>query len=289
MVSQDDLDESDFFKKYEIDQRNGFLGDGTFSVCRRCWHRETLIEYAVKIVSRKIDCTFETTLLRQCQGHPNIVKLIDVFEDKENTYIVMELLSGGELSSRIKPGAFTEPHINVIMRQLVSAVQYMHLHGIVHRDLKPENVVFADSSPDAPIKIVDFGFARTKNSLEQFQTPCFTLPYAAPEILSKQHYSKSCDMWSLGAIMYSLILGKPPYQNGVPDLVSRVKSGDIDFDNQEVRNSISSLGRQVLKSLLTVEPNDRLSATSLVNHPWLNNDYKTSICNHRSALSCNQR
>ncbi|XP_058805745.1 ribosomal protein S6 kinase alpha-5-like [Phymastichus coffea] len=268
----DSTDESPFFKQYDIHHRTSFLGDGSFSVCHRCYHRATRKEYAVKIVKRRVDCKSEIALLRYCQGHPNIVKLIEVFEDRKHTYIVMELLTGGELAARIKPRAFSEYQIKCIMRQLASAVQFIHLHGIVHRDLKPENIVFLNSRCDAPIKIVDFGFARTEHSLGQSQVPGFTLPYAAPEVLAKQHYSQSCDMWSLGAIMHTLIAGRLPYQNGSADLVCKIKSGDISFNEPYVRNTISALGREVLKGLLTLEPTDRLSAISLVNHPWLNTD-----------------
>ncbi|XP_015429232.1 PREDICTED: ribosomal protein S6 kinase alpha-5 [Dufourea novaeangliae] len=268
------FEESTFFQTYELDPREEALGDGSFSVCRKCRHRKTLQEFAVKIVSRRIDCGREASLLRTCQGHSNVVKLIEVHQDRAHTYLVMELLSGGELLRRPRP--FTEQQANRIMRQLASAVRFMHSRGVVHRDLKPENIVFVHSGADSPVKIVDFGFARIKRGCEPLHTPCFTLPYAAPEVVARQGYDQSCDLWSLGAILYSMLSGKPLFRTGSPDLVTRIRAGEIDFDGDSW-NHVSSLAKQVAKGLLTVDPNKRLTASGLANHPWLAESSSTSV------------
>ncbi|CAK9811268.1 Ribosomal protein S6 kinase alpha-5 [Anthophora plagiata] len=260
------FEESTFFQTYELDPREEALGDGSFSVCRKCRHRKTLQEFAVKIVSRRIDCGREASLLRTCQGHPNVVKLVEVHQDRAHTYLVMELLSGGELLRRPRP--FGEQQASRIMRQLASAVRFMHSRGVVHRDLKPENIVFANEGDDSPVKIVDFGFARIKRGCEPLHTPCFTLPYAAPEVVARQGYDQSCDLWSLGAILYSMLSGKPPFRTGSPDLATRIRAGEIDFDG-ESWSHVSSLAKQVAKGLLTVDPSKRLTASGLANHPWL--------------------
>lgn len=261
------FEESPFLQVYELDPREEALGDGSYSVCHKCRHKKTLEEYAVKIVSRRVDCTAEVNLLRTCQGHPNIVKLIEVHEDKTHMYLVMELLSGGELLRRPRP--FSEQQASKIMRQLASAVLFMHSKGVVHRDLKPENIVFANQSEDSPVKIVDFGFARIKRGCEPLHTPCFTLPYAAPEVIAEQGYDQSCDLWSLGAILYSILSGHPPFRTDSPDLATRIRAGEIDFDS-ESWSHVSDLTKQVIKGLLTVDPSKRLTASDLVNHPWLN-------------------
>ncbi|XP_076175932.1 ribosomal protein S6 kinase alpha-5 isoform X2 [Ptiloglossa arizonensis] len=260
------FEESTFFQTYELDPREEALGDGSFSVCRKCRHRKTLQEFAVKIVSRRIDCGREASLLRTCQGHQNVVKLIEVHHDRAHTYLVMELLSGGELLRRPRP--FTEQQASRIMRHLASAVRFMHSRGVVHRDLKPENIVFAHEGEDSSVKIVDFGFARIKRGCEPLHTPCFTLPYAAPEVVARQGYDQSCDLWSLGAILYSMLSGKPLFRTGSPDLATRIRAGDIDFDG-DAWSHVSVLAKQVAKGLLTVDPTKRLTATGLANHPWL--------------------
>ncbi|XP_048263999.1 ribosomal protein S6 kinase alpha-5 isoform X3 [Bombus terrestris] len=268
------LEESPFLQAYELNPLEEALGDGSYSVCHKCRHKKTLEEYAVKIVSRRLDCAGEVNLLRTCQGHPNIVELIDVHEDKTHMYLVMELLSGGELLSRPRP--FSEQQASKIMRQLASAVLFMHSKGVVHRDLKPENIVFADQSEDSPVKIVDFGFARIKRGCEPLHTPCFTLPYAAPEVIGNQGYDQSCDLWSLGAILYSLLSGNPPFGTNSPDLATRIRAGEIDFDS-ESWSHLSDLTKQVVKGLLTVDPSKRLTASDLVNHPWLNESSSSEV------------
>ncbi|XP_057323116.1 ribosomal protein S6 kinase alpha-5-like isoform X1 [Microplitis mediator] len=258
------FEESAFFQLYEIDPREEALGDGSFSVCRRCRNRETKQEYAVKIISRRINSVREVAILRACQGHPNIVKLIDVYQDRAHTYIVMELLSGGELLRSAR--TYTEEEARKIMKQLASAVHFIHSRGVVHRDLKPENLVYSQPGNNSLIKIVDFGFARLKRSCEPLHTPCYTYPYAAPEVLAHQAYDESCDMWSLGAVLYSLLSGKLAYKVGSPDLASRIKSGEIDF---KLWTNVNPVALSVIKGLLTPEPVDRLTANGLVNHAWL--------------------
>ena len=149
---------NEFFKNYQLVpgpdcttlNNFGWLGDGSFSVCCRCLHKQSGAEYAVKIVSRhrrrdSVNGTLydaslqEEQLLRACQGHLNIVALKEVFQDESHTFFVLELLRGGELLSRIrKRTRFTEAEARDVFRRLVSAVGYLHSKGIVHRDLKPE-------------------------------------------------------------------------------------------------------------------------------------------------------
>ncbi|KAK9294783.1 hypothetical protein QLX08_010720 [Tetragonisca angustula] len=284
------FEESTFFQTYELDPREDALGDGTFSVCRRCRHRKTSEQFAVKIVSRRLDCGREASLLKTCQGHPNVVKLVEVHQDRAHTYLVLELLSGGELLMRPRP--FSEQQASRIMRQLASAVRFMHSRGVVHRDLKPENIVFVDEGEDSPVKIVDFGFARVKRGCEPLHTPCFTLPYAAPEVVARQGYDQSCDLWSLGAILYAILSKKPPFRTGSPDLATRIRAGEIDFDG-ESWNHLSSLAKQVAKGLLTVDPNKRLTASDLANHPWLNEtnscDVVTATPDNSSMMSSSEK
>uniref|UniRef100_A0A4W5N0Z1 non-specific serine/threonine protein kinase n=1 Tax=Hucho hucho TaxID=62062 RepID=A0A4W5N0Z1_9TELE len=135
------LADSTFFQLYELCLQGAPLGEGSFSVCRKCRHHQSGHEYAVKIISRRMEVNTqrEIAALRQCEAHPNIVKLHEVYTDQFHTYLVMELLRGGELLERIKKKKlFGESEASQLLRSLVSAVGFMHEAGVVHRDLKPE-------------------------------------------------------------------------------------------------------------------------------------------------------
>ena len=270
---------SPFFQNYEINLHEEILGDGTFSVCRRCRHKQTGKEYAVKIVSRRMDSTREIHLLRLCQGHPNIVQLHDVFQDELHTYIVLELLRGGELLQRIrKKRHFTEPEASEICRKLVSALNFMHSRGAVHRALTPANLLYERESDNADIKIVDFGFACLKPENEGLTTPCFTLHYAAPEVLKRAmgtvgEYDESCDMWSLGVILYSMLSGKAPFssssrQDRAMAIMHRIRGGEFNLEGQPW-DSVSDQAKKLIQGLLTVDPKERLTMTALRSNEWI--------------------
>jgi ribosomal protein S6 kinase alpha-5 len=271
---------SPFFQNYVINLQESILGDGTFSICRKCRHKQTGKEFAVKIISRRIDCAQEVKLLRLCQGHPNIVKLHDVFHDELHTYIVLELLKGGELLQRIrkKKKGFTEPEASSIMRKLVSAVHFMHCRGVVHRDLKPENLLYQDGTDNADIKIVDFGFARIKPEKGGLTTPCFTLHYAAPEVLKRVVakegvYDESCDLWSLGVVLYTMLSGQVPFRGSSRDysaatIMERIRGGEFSMSG-DAWDGVSDQAKKIIKGLLTVDCSQRLTMQDLRSSEWL--------------------
>uniref|UniRef100_A0A672IAP1 Ribosomal protein S6 kinase n=1 Tax=Salarias fasciatus TaxID=181472 RepID=A0A672IAP1_SALFA len=245
--------ESQFFQHYELCLHGPPLGEGSFSVCRKCKHKQTGHEYAVKIVSRR-----EIAALRQCETHPNIVKLHDVYTDQYHTYLVMELLQGGELLERIKrKKLFGEAEASQLLQCLVSAVSFMHDAGVVHRDLKPENVLFTDESEDSVLKVIDFGFARLcPAGSAPLQTPCFTLQYAAPELFESAGYDKACDLWSLGVILYTMLSGQVPFQSEqggmtssyAADIMQKIKEGDFSLDG-EAWKGVSDDAKELVKGV----------------------------------------
>uniref|UniRef100_A0A3B4AZM4 Ribosomal protein S6 kinase n=1 Tax=Periophthalmus magnuspinnatus TaxID=409849 RepID=A0A3B4AZM4_9GOBI len=274
------LRESPFFLNYELCLLGPPLGEGSFSVCRKCRHKQTGNEYAVKIVSRRMEANSqrEIAALRQCESHPNIVKLHEVYTDQFHTYLVMELLKGGELLERIKrKKLFGEAEASQLLQSLVSAVSFMHEAGVVHRDLKPENILFADEAEDSVLKVIDFGFARLcPAGSAPLQTPCFTLQYAAPELFESAGYDKACDLWSLGVILYTMLSGQVPFQSSqrgmtsshAADIMHKIKEGDFSLEG-EAWKGVSEDAKELVKGLLTVDPERRLKLSDLKENSWL--------------------
>jgi ribosomal protein S6 kinase alpha-5 len=247
----------------------------------RCKSKKTGKLYAVKIMNPLHDASQEIAALEKCQGHDNIVEVVENLEDNRYKYIVFELLGGGELFQRIRHcNHFMEPLARFHFRQLVNAVEFMHHQNVVHRDLKPENIMFVDHNENSLLKIVDFGFARRRTSEET--PPYFTLDYAAPESLSKGTTKESRDMWSLGAILYTMLCGNTPFMPKNIDkqrdeknyrfkLTENIKQGAFNRDCPHWEN-LSVNAKDLIASLLRVNESDRLTLEEVLEHPWMELD-----------------
>nr|XP_027193649.1 calcium-dependent protein kinase 1-like [Dermatophagoides pteronyssinus] len=148
--------------------------------------------------------------------HPNILRIHDIYEDLNNIYLILDYCSGGELYQRLnnvqKRGmVFSETRVRLLMRQILSALAYMHANNILHKDLKPENIMFVDSSIRDHLVIIDFGLSEI---FEKSQTISHhaggTVLYMAPEVFSRKLSFKS-DVWSAGCIMFLLLTGYLPF------------------------------------------------------------------------------
>ena len=184
-------------------------------------HKKSGKNVAVKIVNKTNMTTqdvelikSEIEILKLCQ-HPNIIRLLDYFENSENIFIIMELLQGGDLFSYLEARSFkiSEARASSILHSLATAVYYLHSYGIAHRDLKPENILMVDKSENSDVKIVDFGLSKMVGPNEKCTEPFGTLSYVSPEILLQQPYDKSVDIWSLGVIAYLLLSGTLPFDD----------------------------------------------------------------------------
>ena len=148
--------------------------------------------------------------------HPSICRVIDIFEDHKKFYFVQEYLSGGGLfDSLITNVGFTENASATIIRQILSAVSYLHSKKIAHRDIKPENILF-ESNDALNVKLLDFGNSRQMGENDAMHGVYGTAFYVAPEV-NKGDYDEKCDVWSIGVILYMLLSGNPPF-NGNSDI-----------------------------------------------------------------------
>jgi len=259
--------------EYELKEE---IGKGTYSICKRCLHKATKLEYAVKIIDKsKLDCEEEVSILLRYGQHPNIISLRDMFEDEQHKYLVFELMKGGELFDKItRQKLFSEREARAVMDKLVSVVKYLHQNGVVHRDLKPSNVLFADDSGNPEtIRICDFGFAkqlRADNGM--LMTPCYTANYVAPEVLKKQGYDAACDVWSLGVILYTMLAGQTPFATGPEDtpdeILGRIGEGKYNINTGNWM-TVSQHAKDLVTDMLELDPARRITASQIMCHPWL--------------------
>lgn len=259
--------------EYELKEE---LGRGSYSICRRCIHRSTKVEFAVKIIDKsKRDCREEIEILLRHGQHPNILSLRDTFEDSQHVYLVTELMKGGELLDKIlKQKFFSEREARSVMEVVATVVKYLHLNGVVHRDLKPANIMYAEEGGNPKgLRILDFGFAkqlRADNGL--LTTPCYTANFVAPEVLKRQGYDAACDVWSLGVLLYIMLSGATPFANGASDnpdgILKRIGEGNLKMESGNWL-SVSSEAKDLIRQMLDVEPSKRPSAAQILSHPWM--------------------
>jgi calcium-dependent protein kinase len=222
--------------------------------------------------------------------YPNIIKLFDVFKDDKYYYMVTEICSGGELFTKIqKLECFSERMAADYMKQLLSAVAYLHSKNICHRDLKPENLLLNSKSSDAKIKLIDFGisckFTPGKKITQKFGTPY----YIAPEVLN-QNYDEKCDVWSCGVILYIMLCGYPPF-SGVTetDIFNKILRNDWDFYDKDW-HKISQGAKSLIKKMLNGNHMTRISAQEALNDKWIQKlapekELDTKILNNLKAFN----
>ena len=202
---------------YKIQQT---IGRGTFASVKRVKQRATGTIFACKVMSKRklsqddqAGIRTEIEILKQLD-HPNIVRLLDVYEDERHWCLVMDLMTGGELFDFVakKTEGFAESEVQKIIKIIVDVIKYCHNVGIVHRDLKLENLLLASEEEGiSSVRVADFGLARIINEGSLASTACGTPGYVAPEILREEKYGKQCDVWSIGVICFILLSGEPPF------------------------------------------------------------------------------
>ncbi|XP_021917742.1 calcium/calmodulin-dependent protein kinase type 1 isoform X3 [Zootermopsis nevadensis] len=258
--------------KYNLKE---LLGTGAFSEVRLAESKEKPgLMFAVKIIDKKAlkgkedSLENEIKVLRRLK-HPNIVQLLETFEDKHKVYLIMELVTGGELFDRIvEKGSYTEKDASDLIRQVLEAVDYMHEQGVVHRDLKPENLLYYSPDEDSKIMISDFGLSKMEDS-GIMATACGTPGYVAPEVLAQKPYGKAVDVWSIGVISYILLCGYPPfYDENDANLFAQILKGEFEFDSP-YWDDISDSAKDFIRQLMCVDVEKRYTCRQALAHPWI--------------------
>jgi len=284
---------SDVRVKYHVNNKE--LGHGHYGVVRKCMNRQTGKWYAIKSIRKakvkKIECLKREIEILKEIIHPNIIELVDVFEDTKYLHLVTELCTGGELFDRIiaksssPEGHYSEHDAASIIRATLDAIAYCHARGIVHRDLKPENFLFLTESEESPIKIIDFGLSRHKDSDDELmKTKVGTPYYVAPEVLRRE-YNEACDIWSIGVITYILLCGYPPfYGDNDAEIFNSVRIGQFDFPSPEW-DDISDSAKDFVTFLLQLSAEQRPTAPMAMEHPWITQNAPTNYEDRVKILS----
>jgi len=267
--------EEEIFKYYEFKEK---LGTGSFATVKRAIRKSDGKQFAIKVIkkaklnSEELAVVHDEVSIMHKISHENCVHLYEMFDTAKKIYMVLELLTGGELFDRIvSKGSYSEKEASDVIRSVTSAISYLHSIGIVHRDLKPENLIYQNERSDSPIKITDFGLAKFRGGKGQqyMTTACGTPGYVAPEVLKNEPYGKEVDMWSLGVILYILLCGFPPfYHESTQQLYKQIKRGEYDFPEPYWTN-ISDSAKDLVRGLLTVDPKKRLTGEQVLKHPWV--------------------
>lgn len=254
------------------------LGTGVSGLVRLVTHKETGVEYAVKIIDlskygteKRLNQLKNEVRISAQVDHPNIIHLEEVYQSETHLYLVQELCTGGDLFDLLKAQEdcrLNEDDARRLIQQLLSAVKYLHAHNIIHRDVKLENFLLTS---DGTLKMIDFGVA-TYFRPGQVHRDAAGTPYCiAPEVIRRCHSERS-DVWSVGVLAFALLSGKTPFGGCDGGNLSAVRTnilrGDVSFCD-EAWSNVSDSAKDFLLKLLRVDMHRRPSARTALRHEWL--------------------
>ncbi|XP_019959799.2 calcium/calmodulin-dependent protein kinase IGb [Paralichthys olivaceus] len=248
------------------------LGSGAFSEVYMVKEKKTGKMFAMKCVKKKqktdLNLENEIAVLRRIK-HDNVVGMEDFYESRTHYYLIMQLVSGGELFDRILDrGVYSEKDASRVIQQVLQAVSYLHQNDVVHRDLKPENILFYCPDENSKVMISDFGLSKMVDN-DIMSTACGTPGYVAPEVLAQKPYSKAVDCWSIGVITYILLCGYPPfYEESETRLFSKIMKAQYEFDSP-FWDDISESAKDFIRNMMQKNPNMRYSTDQALRHPWI--------------------
>ena len=262
MRKTDGLNINDFILKEDI-------GEGNFGKVKLCIYKQTGEEYAIKILDKeKIKDKMKNTFFKENEiakkfNHINVIYVFEIFEDKDNFYLVMEYCKKGELFDYIvNHQRLSENESAIFFYQLINGVEHIHNKGIAHRDLKPENLLLTN---DKILKIIDFGLSHEFNGIDLLKTKCGSPSYAAPEIICSPFYDGfKTDIWCCGIILYAMLCGFLPFEGDDNTLLFR----NILECDPEMPDWLSRTSRDLIIRILNPDPDERITLDEIKQHKF---------------------
>ncbi|XP_061203633.1 death-associated protein kinase 2 isoform X2 [Neopsephotus bourkii] len=263
---------------YEIGEE---LGSGQFAIVKKCRDKSTGLEYAAKFIKkrqsrasrrgvRREEIEREVSILQQIL-HANIIKLHDIYENKTDVVLILELVSGGELFDFLaQKESLSEEEATRFIKQILDGVNYLHSKKIAHFDLKPENIMLLDKNIPIPhIKLIDFGLAHKIEDGVEFKNIFGTPEFVAPEIVNYEPLGLAADMWSIGVITYILLSGASPFLGETKqETLANITAVNYEFDEEFFSNT-SDLAKDFIQKLLVKDTRKRLTIQEALSHPWI--------------------
>jgi serine/threonine protein kinase len=203
--------------------------------------------------------------------HPNVVKLIDTFENSEYFFIVLEYLNGGDLFEYLNKKEFkiTEDRARQITHQILNALYYLKSMGVAHRDIKLENIIMSKDTDDSDIKLIDLGLSKVLGPSETSTDPYGTLAYVAPEVLLQRPYQFEVDLWSTGVIVYVMLSGLLPFDAPTNRETARQTiSSPVPFTHK-LWEFVSYDAKDLILKLLEKDQKQRITVQEALMHPWV--------------------
>ncbi|CRL07232.1 CLUMA_CG020213, isoform A [Clunio marinus] len=261
------------------------IGKGPFSIVRRCIHRESNQQFAVKIVDvakftaspglSTSDLKREATICHMLK-HPHIVELLETYSSEGMLYMVFEFMEGSDLCFEVVRRAvdgfvYSEAVACHYMRQILEALRYCHENDIIHRDIRPACALLATIDNSAPVKLGGFGAAiqlpNGRDTLDAHgRVGC--PHYMAPEVLTRRQYGKACDVWGAGVMLHVLLSGRLPFNGSGRRLQEAIARGRVTLETPEWK-SISSTAKDLVLKMLSPNPHHRPSVSEILDHPWM--------------------
>ena len=281
IISYKEISEFEFKEK---------IGIGKFGIVRRGVHKSTKRKVAIKIINKTRMTNQDRVLLTNeldiliIVRHPSVINLYEIIDYYDTCYIITEYIHGVDLYTYVEDKNYKIPEFRIvsIIQQISCANYYLSFFGIIHRDIKPEHILLDDKYEEPTIKLIDFGLSDILFPKEKSCAQFGTIGYAAPEVLKGIPYNKSADIWSIGIMIYLLIIGCLPFDdaNEVNKIREMTINDEIPFPvvicKKKTQESI-----YLLENILRKDPTKRIGLEEILKSKWMQKFCKSTIVKER--------